>query len=243
VALNELTAGVRISRDIDLFHDTREALAGSWASDRDALSKAGYDVDAVNERPGFVQAVVSRQGESVLVEWTHDSAYRFFPLVEHRELGVALHPFDLATNKVLALVGRVEARDWVDVIHCNGAVQPLGFLAWAACAKDPGFSPAAILEHAARTAHYTAEELQGLDFDGVPPTLETLAAGWREILRLARDVIEELPAEHLGSCVMTHQQLFRGDRAALRASLASGELRFHKGTIRGAFPRIVERSP
>jgi len=41
-----------------------------------------------------------------------------FPLVEHAELGLALHPFDLATNKVLALVGRAEPRDWIDAIHC-----------------------------------------------------------------------------------------------------------------------------
>ena len=28
-----------------------------------------------------------------------------FPLLEHEQLGLTLHPFDLATNKVLALVG------------------------------------------------------------------------------------------------------------------------------------------
>jgi len=53
----------------------------------------------------------------------------------HEELGLTLHPFDLATNKVLALVGRVEVRDWVDVITCSEQLQPLGFLAWAACGK------------------------------------------------------------------------------------------------------------
>jgi hypothetical protein len=31
-------------------------------------------------------------------------------LVEHDGLGLTLHPFDLATNKVLALVGRVRGR-------------------------------------------------------------------------------------------------------------------------------------
>ena len=36
-------------------------------------------------------------------------------------MGLALHPFDLATNKVLALVGRLEARDWVDVLTCERA--------------------------------------------------------------------------------------------------------------------------
>jgi hypothetical protein len=55
-------------------------------------------------------------------------------------------------EKVLALVGRLEVRGWIDVIECDQRLQPLGYLAWAACGKDPGFSPAAILEHASRTA-------------------------------------------------------------------------------------------
>jgi hypothetical protein len=64
--------------------------------------------------------------------------FRFFPLVEHDDLGLTLHPFDLATNKVLALVGRPEARDWIDAIDCHERLQPLGYLAWAACGKEPG---------------------------------------------------------------------------------------------------------
>ena len=35
-------------------------------------------------------------------------------------------------------------------IHCAERIQPLGYLAWAACGKDLGFSPVSILEHAAR---------------------------------------------------------------------------------------------
>ena len=70
VALNEILAAPRTSRDIDLFHDTEAGLEAT-----------------------------------------------FFPLVEHEDLGLILHPFDLATNKVLALVGRLEVRDWVDVIQ------------------------------------------------------------------------------------------------------------------------------
>jgi hypothetical protein len=58
--------------------------------------------------------------------WTRDSAYRFFPLVRHPDFGLALHPFDLATNKALALVGQLEVRDWVDLIHASDRIQPLG---------------------------------------------------------------------------------------------------------------------
>jgi hypothetical protein len=68
---------------------------------------------------------------------------------------LALHPFDLATNKVLALVGRLEPRDFIDTLTCDRQVQPLGYLAWASSDKDPGFSPVAILEQAGRGARYS----------------------------------------------------------------------------------------
>jgi len=120
-------------------------LAATWNLDRRALLDAGYEIEVVRERPAFVEAIVRRGAESVILQWTHDSAFRFFPLVEHPELGLTLHPFDLATNKVLALVGRVEARNWIDILRCDSAVQPLGYLAWAATGKDPGLAPDAIL--------------------------------------------------------------------------------------------------
>ncbi|MBE3112436.1 MAG: hypothetical protein IMZ46_18335, partial [Acidobacteria bacterium] len=42
VALNELIAASRISRDVDVFHDTDQALAASWEADRRALDAGGY---------------------------------------------------------------------------------------------------------------------------------------------------------------------------------------------------------
>jgi hypothetical protein len=143
-----------VSRDLDLFHDTAEALELSWQEDRRRLVMAGFDVTVVREHPSFVEATVARGGETVLMRWAQDSAFRFFPLLGHDQLGLVLHPVDLATNKVLALVGRLEVRDWVDVIESNQRLQPLGYLAWAAAGKDPGFSPAAILEQGARSARY-----------------------------------------------------------------------------------------
>ncbi len=123
VALNTLTGATRISRDIDLFHDTTTAVAASWEADRKLLESHGYQVGAQREREAFVEAIVSRAGQSVAMQWAADSAFRFFPLVEHEDFGLTLHPFDLATNKVLALVGRLEARDWVDVINCHERIQ------------------------------------------------------------------------------------------------------------------------
>lgn len=238
-ALNELLHAPRLSRDLDLFHDTKVALAFSWDTDRTALERAGYHVAVVRERPTYVEALVRRADESVVIEWAHDSAFRFFPLLRHEELGLVLHPFDLATSKVLALVGRVEPRDFVDTLTCDRAVQPLGYLAWAACGKDPGFTPSGILEQAAQSARYTDSELAGLAFAGPAPDASALSVLWRSILARAREIVELLPAEHVGTAVLdAGGELFAGEADGLRAALASGGLVFHPGRIGGVLPRF-----
>ena len=238
--LNELVGAPRLSRDLDVFHDTEEALTVSWQTDRASLERAGYLVSVFRERPGFVEAEIRRDDESVLMQWARDSAYRFFPLVQHPDLGLTLHPFDLATSKVLALVGRVEPRDFVDTLTCDRHVQPLGYLAWAACGKDPGFSPSSILEEAGRASRYAHVELLGLDFAGDPPDPQELSRAWRAQLGTARLVVAMLPAEQAGRAVLDKTgRLFRGDPDALRATLLSGELIHHPGSIRGALPRLV----
>ncbi len=241
-ALNALAAAARVSRDIDLFHDTEEAVLSSFDGDRVLLTEAGCSVVTTRERPTFVEAVVTRGTESVTLQWTSDSAFRFFPLIEHPDFGLAMHPFDLATNKVLALVGRLEPRDWVDVITCHDRIQPLGYLAWAACGKDPGFSPAAILAHAGRSSRYTDVELRSLAFEGESPTAADLSQRWHAMLAEARDLVGLLPAEHAGTCVLDSDlTLFRGGAGALRLALGVGGVQFHPGSIRGAWPRIRER--
>jgi hypothetical protein len=197
----------------------------------------------VRERPSFVEAEVVRGGDAVAIQWTQDSAFRFFPLVEHAELGLTLHPFDLATNKVLAMVGRLEPRDWVDVIACDLGIQPLGYLAWAACGKDPGFSPTSILAQAARSGRYTPAELVGLAFEGTPPDVGALSQRWHAALDAAREIVDRLPAEKAGKAVLSKEaELFRGNADAVSVALAEGSIVFHDGAIRGAFPQVVRRA-
>jgi hypothetical protein len=238
-ALNELIAAPRISRDIDLFHDSEAALSETWDKDRKLLERE-FQIAVLRERPSFVEAKVFDAGDSVLLQWATDSVYRFFPLVEHEELGLVLHPFDLATNKVLALVGRLEVRDWIDVIACDESVQPLGYLAWAACGKDPGFSPAAILEEAGRSSHYSALEISELSFASAPPDAASLSQRWHAMLASARSVVAALPPQEAGKCVIGHDgRLFQAELGDLRAALDGDRVRFHSGSIRGALPRVL----
>lgn len=240
VALNLLAGGNRISRDIDLFHDTLDALDATWQADRRLLESHGYELRSIHERPGYVEVLVGKGPDTVLMQWTHDSAFRFFPLVQHDELGLTLHPFDLATNKALALVGRLEIRDWIDLITCHERIQHMGYLAWAACGKDPGFSPLTILEQAGRSGRYTAGELQGLSFDGPPPVLEDLLGRWHLMLTEAREVVATLPARWVGTCVLQrHGGLYSGNLTQLKQDLAANNLVFHAGSVRGAYPQII----
>lgn len=239
VALNVVTGARRISRDIDLFHDTDAALEATWEADRRLIERHGVAVRVLRERPGLVEAEVSSGQDSLRMEWARDSAFRFFPLVTHEDLGLTLHPVDLATNKVLALVGRLEARDWIDVIASHDRIQPLGYLVWAACGKDPAFGPMAILEHAARSGRYSAEEVGQLSFEGEAPDAAMLARRWHEILGQARTVVAALPPERVGTCVLAAAgDLCRASASSLADLIARGDLLFHGGRIRGALPQL-----
>jgi hypothetical protein len=239
-ALSTITASPRISRDIDLFHDSGEAVVATWEADRRLLASRGYAVDLRRQFAGFVEAIVSQSGEQVILQWVRDSAYRFFPLIEHEDFGLTLHPFDLAVNKVLALVGRVEPRDWIDIHHCHERIQRLGLLAWAGCGKDPGLSPSFILEQAGRSAHYSQAEIDKLEFAGPPPDAAALSRRWLAMMDEARRIVDALPAERAGTCVLDASgALFQGGLPELRLALAQGALRFHAGALRGALPKMI----
>ncbi len=240
-ALNETLAAPRLSRDVDLFHDTLEALDATWRADRILLEKHGYKLEILRERNGFIEVVAHKNGESVEIQWVRDSAFRFFPLARHPDFGLTLHPFDLATNKILALVGRVEVRDWIDALTCHQKVAPLGLLAWAACGKDEGWNPQLIVDEANRTAHYSREEIGELQWEGDPPDFVLLKTVWRAAVATAREMIAILPPETVGQAVLNPDgSVFSGEKAQMQMSLAQGEIRFHTGHIGGAWPQIKE---
>jgi len=239
-ALNEIAASPRLSRDVDIFHDTLEALEATWRSDCAQLESAGYDILPVRTLTGFIEAEVSRGDNRVLMQWARDSAFRFFPLLPHPDFGLTLHPFDLATNKVLALVGRIEARDWPDTLTCHESVAPLGLLTWAACGKDEGWNPQLILDEANRNARMTREEWIELDWEGEAPDFVAMKSRWRGAMEQARKIIALLPPDEIGKAVLNlKQEVFRGDFQTLQNDLHAERLHFHSGHIGGAWPRPV----
>lgn len=239
LALNHMLRLPRVSEDIDIFNNTYDAMLAAADMDRSALVSAGYDVKVRRERESVVEVVVSRDGSATDVQWVQDSAYRFFPLVEDGVLGVTLHPFDLAVNKLLALAGRRVPRDWVDTISCSEAIQPLGLLAWAASGKDPGLTPHYILDMAART-HYVQGEIDIAVNSPEPYDVPALSVKWHSMINAGRRTLAVLPADQVGKAVLkTDGTLFNGSDEILMASLKAGEILFHEGRICGAWPRVV----
>ena len=239
LALNHQLKRPRISSDIDVFNSSYSALERAADHDCAVLKDAGYDIRVTRKRDYIVEVVVSKDSGSTELQWVQDSAYRFFPLIEDELLGLTLHPFDLATNKLLALASRRVPRDWVDTITCSEDIQPLGLLAWAANGKDLGLTPNYILEMCSRT-NYTPPEFEMAIRNAGDYNLADLSAKWHEMIWRARDTVKLLPPSEVGKAVMTKDgNLFKGDDEALKAALAAGELEFHDGTIGGAWPRII----
>lgn len=241
VALNALLDAPRLSQDIDIFHDTQEAVRWAVDADSNALRANGCEVRIEIDRNAFVEAIISKGTENYCrIQWVEDSAYRFFPLVEHPDFGLVLHPFDLATNKVLALVGRAVPRYWVDIFECDARLQPLGYLVWAASGKDLGLNPSFILDQARRSARYTEIELAEVFFEGPRPSAAMLSIEWRRIMALAEEVVAALPWQRVGECVLDRDgKILRLDSVSLVGALERGEVRFHAGSIFGAFPSLA----
>jgi hypothetical protein len=187
----------RYSNDFDYFHDSEERVASAYAADRQLLEESGYAVDVKLNQPGFIRCVVRQGAEATKVEWAHDSAWRFLPPVQHEVAGYVLHPVDVAVNKVLALVGRDEPRDFLDILEIHERTLSLGALCWAAAGKDPGFTPGALLDLLKRRGKYHAEDFARLRLS-VAPDLVALKQQWLTALEQAQSFISARPPDELG---------------------------------------------
>jgi hypothetical protein len=134
-ALHLEPTSLRIGNDLNYFHDAEALVAQAFAADRTTLEAAGYEVTVILSQPGFVRAIVGRAGKTTKVEWAHDSSWRFLPPVPDPEVEFRLHPLDLSINKVLALAGRDEPRDFLDVMYVHRHFLTFGSLCWAAVAR------------------------------------------------------------------------------------------------------------
>lgn len=147
-----------------------------------------------------------------------------------------LNFWDAATNKVLALAGRGELRDYLDVLYLHERHLSLGALAWAACGKDAGYTPQFLLEEAQRLVHYPPSQLASLQLER-PIDLADCKKQWLTAVSQAHDLFRSLPASEVGCLYLddsTHPV------TPDPASSDFPNLRRHFGSVRGAWPVIQE---
>ena len=182
VILNAGVDSARFSRDFDIFHEIAAAVVS--ASERDVLTlrSAGFAVETVSPRGEWQRestfrhaTVTDPAGERLEIDWAADSAFRFFPIERDPLLGWRLHLFDAATNKALTLASRSETRDYVDIVEL-GQRFPLSAICWAACGKDPGFTPLSLLAMMRRFARIDPVELDKIRARQLDP--RALKAAW-----------------------------------------------------------------
>lgn len=231
---------IRYSKDLDFFHDSAERVASAFREDHARLEGAGYDVEIALSQPGFIRAVVRQNDQASRIDWAHDSAWRFMPPVRDELGGFVLHETDLAVNKVLALAGRDEPRDYVDILFVHQRILPLGAVCWAAVGKDPGFTPRSLLELLRRRGRHQAQDLSRLDL--VEPF--DLVAGkqhWLIALDDAERFVNARPPNELGCLYYSAaQQAFVAPSP--EQDLVSQGLQPHFGSPGGVLPQPAERA-
>jgi len=223
----------RFSHALDYFHDSESRVAEAFDADRSLLEAAGYALDVDLNQPGFVRAIVRKDEHATKVEWARDSAWRFMPTVRDDRVGFVLHPVDLAVNKVLALAGRDEPRDVLDSLHVHRRVLVLGALCWAACGKDPGFTPLSLLELLRRRGRLREEDLARLDL-AAPVDLHATKRAWLEALDSVEAFVAARPPDEIG-CLY-----YSASRRDFVDPREANDAAPHYGRPGGVLPRITD---
>ena len=225
---------LRYSSDIDFFHDTDEAVTFAFESDRETLAKNGFGIDVVISQPSFYRAIISRGSDQLKLEWVRDTAFRFFPVINDDQFGYRLHDIDLAINKCLALANRTEIRDILDIVEIDTKVLPLALCVWAACGKDPGFTPDLMLNmiqrHAIITPDLLALEQLRKELDPVKFKIE-----FNRLLDRTKKILPQLDPKDIG-CIYIDQH---GEVLHDIGEIHNKKVTKHYGTVKGSWPRVV----
>lgn len=175
----------RVSMDVDLF--TTQAAVADFATAQaevvEALREDGLVVTVERQGPTFARLAVGDPvgGHASTVELAVD--WRAFPPVQ-MDIGPVLHPDDAVANKLCALFGRAEVRDYVDMhgVLRDGRYSTAKLLRLGA-EHDLGFDTAMFAEalRAVRRFPASAFEPYGLDTEQIDALVQRLVAWADEI--------------------------------------------------------------
>lgn len=238
IVLNAAEDSARFSHDFDIFHELAGEVTAASNRDVESLRAAGFSVETLScdgaweKDVTFRKARITRGNESAEIDWAADSAFRFFPIERDAQLGWRLHRFDVATNKALALSARTETRDYVDIVEWH-QTYPLAAICWAACGKDPGFSPLFLLKMMRRFARIDPAKLEEIKARALDPI--ALKKAWIAMSDEAEakmvQVADEQPDRPIGVAFVdaSGRPGWIGDDPTLR---------IHAPSVRGCWPTV-----
>ena len=168
----------RLSEDLDFFTSERSIVLPHSRLVEQSLFEAGVQVQAILRTQSFVRMEVKQGSEQLRLDLALDAPFRFAP-PEKVRLGAGsllVENFqDLAVNKVLALFGRAEARDFVDIYALREHFSLRQLVQWAG-QKDPGFD---LYWFCIALRQIETVTLQGLELYA-PVTIEAMRAWFTE---------------------------------------------------------------
>lgn len=166
----------RETRDLDFFGATAQDVDELVAAVDAALHAEGLGVQIERRHHGFARLTVSDGTDATEVDLGFDARIR---PTESSSLGPTLALEELAADKMLALFGRAQPRDFTDVA---ALVERFDFerLCELAAEKDPGFSRAALCDMLRVFDRYTPADL-GVD-ELARQRLTRAVQAWRQYL-------------------------------------------------------------
>ncbi len=174
-----VTRGVveRPTQDLDFFTPDAQAVRLAVDALVAVLARDGLQVSVIRGGPSFARLAVDDGREEVLVDLGYD--HRLRPS-EPSPLGPVLALEELAADKTLALFGRAEARDFVDV---QALAERLGIerLLALAAEKDRGFDRYVMASMLGRFERLAPREF-GLDGDAFERLATFVRALRRQLL-------------------------------------------------------------
>jgi len=137
-ALSAFYLAHRRSEDFDLFTSAEPLIAIVARKFKSALENSGIKVQEIRSFSSFWEAVASNENENFKIQLAYDIPFLLSEIAETE--GLRIHSFeDIAAGKLLALYGRAEERDFID-IYCivKSGKMSLETLVELAKKKDPG---------------------------------------------------------------------------------------------------------
>ena len=129
----------RWSEDLDLFTAVPKAVPLAVAELRGPIEAAGFGIEIVRRFPTFAELRVAGAGEVLKIDLAEDTPFRLAPVDPGRAEGVDLDSLeDIAANKLAALFGRAEPKDFVDTFFLAKERLPLAELVEQARKKHIG---------------------------------------------------------------------------------------------------------